>query len=71
LVGFRNDWLIVWDEENDKKIFKISDDVVFSIKRVLTANIYIINTFREGVKVLTIYDLEAKRFSLKLLLKID
>jgi hypothetical protein len=44
---------------------KISDDMVFSIKRVMTTNSYFIKTKKEGVKVLSIDDLESKPFTLK------
>ena len=47
----------------------ISHERVFSIKRVMTTNSYIIKTEKEGVKVLTIDDLKSKQFSLKLLLE--
>ena len=33
--------LIVWDEEKDQQLFKISNDLVLSIKRVMTTNSYI------------------------------
>jgi hypothetical protein len=71
LVGFRNDLLTVWDEENDSQLLKISDDAVYSIKRVLTSNSYIIKTFKDGVKVLAINDLKGQNYSLKLLLEVD
>jgi hypothetical protein len=45
----------------------ISDDWVYSIKKVKTTNIYIIKTRIYGVKVLTIDDLKTHQFSLKLL----
>ena len=43
--------------------------MVFSIKRVITTNCYIVKTKKQGVKVLTIDDLNTKQFSLKLLLE--
>jgi Neuraminidase (sialidase) len=69
LVGFEDHGLIVWDEESDKQLFKISHDKVFSIKRVKTANSFIIKTERQGVKVLIIDDLKLQQFSLKILLE--
>ena len=44
---------------------------MFSIKKVLTANCYLIKTYRDGVKILTIENLEAQKFSLKLFLEVD
>ena len=43
--------------------------MVFSIKRVMNADSYIIKTKREGVMVLTIDDLKSQQFSLELLLE--
>jgi hypothetical protein len=50
-------------------LFKISKDEALSIKRVLTTNSFIVKTGEGGVKILTIEDLETKKFSLKLLLE--
>jgi hypothetical protein len=69
LVGFFKDGLILWNEQTDQLLYKIcSDDRVFSIKRVLTTNNYIIKTEKDGVKVLTINDLESFKFSVQHLL---
>ena len=50
-------------------LFKFSKDEALSIKRVLTTNSFIVKTGEGGVKILTIEDLETKKFSLKLLLE--
>jgi hypothetical protein len=69
LVGFRQgDGLILWNELTDQLVSEICDCKVFSIKRVITTNNYIIKTRDEGVKVVTINDLKSKEFSLKHLL---
>ena len=69
LVGFTYDGLAAWDEKKDQLLIKISNDEAFSIKRVLTTNSFMIKTGEGGVKILTIDDLESKKFSLKLLLE--
>jgi hypothetical protein len=71
LVGFQSQYngLIEWDQEKDVQLFRICQDGVFSIKRVITSNNYIIKTENQGVKVLTIDDLRLKQFSLKFLLE--
>ena len=69
MLGFRDDGLIVWDEEKDYQLFRISQDKVFSIKRVMTANTFIIKTKLDGVKVLDIDDLKSQHFSLKVILE--
>jgi hypothetical protein len=71
LVGFREgDGLILWNEQTDQLLSKIcSDDRLFSIKRVLTTNNYIIKTDNSGVKVVTINDLESLKFSVQHLLE--
>ena len=52
LVGLGG--LILWNEQTDQLLSKIYDDRVYSIKRVLTTNNYIIKTRNDGVKVVTI-----------------
>ena len=42
----------------DQELFKISKDETFLIKRVMTSNKFIIKTYSEGVKLLTINDLK-------------
>ena len=69
LVGFRDDGLILWNEQTDQLLLEICDDSVFSIKRVLTTNNYIIKTENDGVKVVTINDLESLKFSVQHLLE--
>ena len=55
LVGFDHQ-MIAWNEETDKELFKISDDRVDSMRRVMTSNQYILKTLKEGVKLLSIND---------------
>jgi hypothetical protein len=67
LVGFWDDGLILWNEQTDQLLSEICGGRVFSIKRVITTNNYLIKT-DEGVKVVTINDLKSNQFSLKHLL---
>jgi hypothetical protein len=46
----------------------ICNDLVESIKRVMTSNNFIIRTYEEGVKLLSINDLTSSKFSLQRLL---
>jgi hypothetical protein len=46
-------------------MYQISNDNVYSIKRVITSNKLIINTHEKGVKVLTINDLKSNKYSLQ------
>ena len=62
LVGLEKDCLIVWNEQSDQQLFKICQDQVFSIKRILTTNSYIIKAKR--LQLLTIKNLEKSQFSL-------
>ena len=66
-VGYL-DGLIVWNAQTDQKLFQICQDRVISIKRILTTNTYIIKTDNNGLKLLTIKNLERSEFSLKHLL---
>jgi hypothetical protein len=66
-VGFGDDGLILWNEHTDQLLSKICDDTVWSIKRVMTTNNYVIKT-DEGVKVVTINELEPFKFSVQHLL---
>jgi hypothetical protein len=60
LVGFYwDDGLILWNEKTDQLLSKICGDTVFSIKRVITTNNYVIKTEDEGVKVIYINDLDS------------
>ena len=45
---------IVWNEHSDQELFQICQDRVFSIKRILTTNTYIIKTQKYGLKLFTI-----------------
>ena len=67
LVGLHNGGLILWNEQTDHLLFKICDDVVTSIKRVLTTNNYVFKTYK-GVKVVTINDSVPQKFSIQHLL---
>jgi hypothetical protein len=48
--------LIAWNEQTDQQLFQICQDRLFSIKRILTTNSYIIKTKMNGIKFLTIKD---------------
>ena len=67
LVGFGGDGLILWNEQTDQLLSKICGDRVWSIKRVITTNNYVIKT-DEGVKVVTINDSVSFKFSVQHLL---
>ena len=69
LVGFEKDGLTVWKEQTDQQLFKVCQDQVFSIKRVLTTNTYIIKTEKNGLKLLSIKNLKTSKFLLQDLLK--
>jgi hypothetical protein len=62
LLGFGIDGLILWNEKTDQLLEKICDGRVISIKRVMTANIFIIKTGK-GLEVVTINDLDSLKFS--------
>ena len=68
LVGSRNDGLNLWNEHTDQWLMKIYDETIFSIKRVLTTNSFIIKSFHNGLWVVTIDDLKSLKFSMKFLL---
>jgi hypothetical protein len=59
LIGVYKIGLIVWDEQNNLTVFRISENLAFSIKRVMTTNNYIIKDQNQGVKILTIDDLKS------------
>jgi hypothetical protein len=68
LVGLMIYDLVVWNEQTDQRLFKISSHMVSSIKRVMNTNHFIIKTMwiaggGNGVMMLTINDLESKLFS--------
>ena len=44
LVGFYGDGLILWNEQTDQLLSEICGGRVFSIKRVITTNNYVIKT---------------------------
>jgi hypothetical protein len=58
LVGLYCDGLKVWDEQTDQEMFDICKDTVFSIKRILNSNSYVIKTYKNGIKLLTIKNLK-------------
>ena len=64
LVGFRHR-LILWDEQRDQEVREITDERVFSIKRVLTTDHYIIKTWKQGVKVVIIKGLKEMTVSIQ------
>ena len=49
LVGLIDDQLEVWNEQTDQKLFKVNIPWVFSIKRVMDTNNFILKTMRDGV----------------------
>ena len=57
-IGLANDGLIVWNEKTDQQLVQVCKDRVFSIKRILTTNSYIIKTMENGLKLITIKNLE-------------
>jgi hypothetical protein len=65
LVGYIGDnKLIVWDHQKELEIFKIIDDqLIDSIKRVMKTDYYILKTRCNGLKLLTINDLESNKFT--------
>jgi hypothetical protein len=68
LVGFYKHGLILWNEQTDQLLSEICGGTVCSIKRVITTNNYLIKTYNEGVKVVTINDLMPLKFSVQHLL---
>jgi hypothetical protein len=56
LLGFCEQ-LCVWNEHTDEQIYQISKDWIWSIKRVMTTNTYIIKSPKKGVYALTVKDL--------------
>jgi hypothetical protein len=69
LVGSEKDGLTVWEEQTDQQLFKICQDQVFSIKRVLTTKTFIIKTEKNGLKLLSIKNFKTSNFSLQDLLQ--
>ena len=59
LVGISNR-LIVWDLHKDEELLQITEAWAFSIRSV-TMKSFIINTKKEGVKILTISDLHGEQ----------
>ena len=68
LVGFYSNGLKVWNEKTDQELFQICKETLFSIKRILTTNTFIIKTYKNGIKILTIKNLKTSEFSLQDLL---
>jgi hypothetical protein len=67
LLGFFEGGLILWNQQNEQEMNHISDDSLDSIKRVMSTNNFIIKT-NCGLKLLTIIDLESKKFTIQHLL---
>lgn len=67
LVGSNKDGLKAWNQQNKQDICQISDDRLVSIKRVM--NSYILRT-ENRLKLLTIRDLESKKFTIQHLLEV-
>ena len=70
LVGFENAKLVVWDEKKEQEMYQIIDDGVYSIKRVMRTDNYIISKRNDGVKLLNIFDLQNKKFTVQHLLDV-
>lgn len=72
LLGFyKDDGLIVWNEHSDQQLYHICPDRVFSIKRILYTNTYIIKTKENGLKLLYIKNFEKLKYSLQHLLNAE
>jgi hypothetical protein len=69
LVGLE-DKLIVWNEERDYEMYQIINDDVYSIERVISNDKFILNTCEDGLKILTINDLDGKQFTIQKLLNV-
>jgi hypothetical protein len=67
LVGLGGYGLRVWDQNKEQEMYKISHDSLVSIKRVMNTDNYILRTFKNGLKLLTINNLE---FTLQDLLEV-
>ena len=70
LVGFYSDKLRVWNEQNEQEMCLISDDRLYSIKRVMSTDYYFLKTRNNELKLLTINDLKSKQFTIKHLLEV-
>ena len=70
LVGFRYAKLIVWDQQKEQEMYHFSEDDVVSIKRVMSTDNYILKRNYDGVKLLTINDLEQKNFTVQHMLDV-
>ena len=66
LLGLNWHGLILWNEQTNQLLYKISKHRVWSIKRVLSTNNYLIKTF-EGVNIVPIYHSEPFKKKLHLL----
>ena len=49
-VGFHKDGFVVWNYQTDQQLFQVSSDSVWSIKRILNTNSYIIKTNENRLK---------------------
>ena len=70
LLGIHNAKLRVWDEQKEQEMCQISVDPLSSIKRVINTNNYILKTKKNGLKLLTIRDLELKKITIQHLLDV-
>jgi hypothetical protein len=60
----------VWNQQNEQEMYKICDDQVDSIKRVMKTDNFILRTRYIGLKLLSISDLESRYFNIQLLLEV-
>ena len=67
LVGFFGDGLFLWNKQTDQLLSKICGGGVFSIKRVMNTNYFVIKTWHKGVELITINDFDSFKFSARLL----
>ena len=71
LVGFIRDGLIIWDQQKEEEICQIIDYSLDSIKRVINTDNFIIKTkFKNELKLLTIRNMESKKFNIQNLLEV-
>lgn len=65
LLGFNKDKLRVWNQETEQEMYLISEDRLYSIKRVLSTEYFILKTDNNGLKLLTVNDLGSNQFTIQ------
>ena len=71
LIGFYYAKLIIWDQQKEQKMYHFGEGNVLSIKRVMNTDNYILKRHTHGVKLLTINDLEQKKFTVQHMLDVE